>query len=100
MEPSGSVWLIPWAWDSGVELVVVGRHWPTDRAKRNRLLGYPIHMDGKLGERAKEVDEFAKQLVNRFGLVVSRVDERLTSVAAEESLGKKAKSKRAGKRKE
>lgn len=58
------------------------------------VLGYPIHMDGKLGQRAKEVDAFAKQLVNRFGLVVSRVDERLTSVAAEESLGKKAKSKK------
>tara|TARA_B100000212_G_scaffold188575_1_gene142191 strand:+ start:1103 stop:1537 length:435 start_codon:yes stop_codon:yes gene_type:complete len=58
------------------------------------VLGYPIQMDGKLGRRAKEVDEFAKQLVNRFGLSVSRVDERLTSFAAEESLGKQAKSKK------
>ena len=56
------------------------------------VLGYPIHMDGKLGTRAKEVDEFAKELTERFGLVVSRVDERLTSVAAEESIGKKAKT--------
>ena len=56
------------------------------------VLGYPIHMDGKLGTRAKEVDEFAMELTERFGLVVSRVDERLTSVAAEESIGKKAKT--------
>ena len=64
-----------------------------EQRRINRIvLGYPIHMDGKLGTRAKEVDEFAKELTERFGLVVSRVDERLTSVAAEESIGKKAKT--------
>jgi putative Holliday junction resolvase len=50
-------------------------------------------MDGTVGKRAKEVDHFVSQLKDEFGLPVSKVDERLTSLAAEEVLGKRAKPK-------
>ena len=52
------------------------------------IVGYPIHMDGTVGVRAIEVDRFIAELENTFKLSVFRVDERLTSVAAEEGLGK------------
>jgi len=57
------------------------------------VVGYPLHMDGEVGSRAKEVDSFAERLREKFGLPVSKVDERLTSLAAEEALGKKANPK-------
>ena len=51
------------------------------------IVGYPIHMDGTVGVRAKEVDVFIATLEKSFAMPVHRVDERLTSLAAEESLG-------------
>ena len=66
-----------------------------ERRKIDQLvLGYPIHMDGKIGKRAQEVDRFAEKLMEKFGLPVNRVDERLTSLAAEEALGKQAKTRK------
>ena len=53
------------------------------------IVGYPIHMDGTVGRRAKEVDLFIVGLEEKFNLPVHRVDERLTSLAAEEAMGKK-----------
>jgi len=58
------------------------------------VIGYPIHMDGKKGKRTEEVDHFITELKEEFGLVIHRVDERLTSHAAEQALGKKAKTKK------
>jgi putative Holliday junction resolvase len=58
------------------------------------VVGYPLHMDGKVGKRAEEVDQFIDRLSELFSLPVHRVDERLTSMAAEESIGKKAKTKK------
>ncbi|MGY8714413.1 MAG: Holliday junction resolvase RuvX [Verrucomicrobiia bacterium] len=51
------------------------------------VVGYPIHMDGTVGLRAKEVDVFIRNLEKSLALPVHRVDERLTSLAAEEALG-------------
>ena len=51
------------------------------------IVGYPIHMDGTVGVRAKEVEVFIATLEKSFAMPVHRVDERLTSLAAEESLG-------------
>jgi putative Holliday junction resolvase len=51
------------------------------------VVGYPIHMDGTVGLRAKEVDVFIGNLEKNLALPVHRVDERLTSLAAEEALG-------------
>ena len=58
------------------------------------VVGYPIHMDGEVGMRAKEVDTFITKLTQRFELPVHQVDERLTSVAAAESLSVKPKGKK------
>ena len=58
------------------------------------VIGYPLHMDGKVGKRAQEVDLFIRTLKKTFALPVHRVDERLTSLAAEETIGKKAKTKK------
>lgn len=57
------------------------------------VVGYPIHMNGEIGKRAKEVDVFIGKLESRFNLFVHRVDERLTSVAAEETVRKKKNQK-------
>lgn len=57
------------------------------------VVGYPIHMDGSIGKRAKEVDAFIEQLTKNFQLPVHRVDERLSSAAARESLQSKPKLK-------
>jgi len=61
------------------------------------VVGYPIHMDGEVGMRAKEVDTFITKLTQRFEFPVHRVDERLTSVAAAESLSVKSKGRKARK---
>ena len=42
------------------------------------VIGYPIHMDGVVGKRAKEVDTFISGLTENISLPVHRVDERLT----------------------
>ncbi len=62
-----------------------------DRCVSCFVIGYPLHMDGSVGKRAKEVDQFVSRLEDEFGLPVRKVDERLTSLAAEEALGKKVK---------
>ena len=58
------------------------------------VVGYPIHMDGEVGIRAKEVDSFILNINTKFGLPVFRMDERLTSVAAAESLSMKSKGRK------
>ena len=51
------------------------------------VCGYPLNMNGSVGFKAKEVDVFIATLEKSFAMPVHRVDERLTSLAAEESLG-------------
>jgi putative Holliday junction resolvase len=58
------------------------------------IVGYPIHMDGTVGVRAKEVDIFIKVLEKAFKIPIHRVDERLTSLAAEEAMGKQSVKKK------
>jgi len=53
------------------------------------VVGYPYNMDGSVGFKAKEVDAFIDELKTRHGLPVHRVDETLTSYAAESSIKKK-----------
>ncbi len=50
------------------------------------VVGYPYNMDGTVSAKAREVDGFIAELERRFGLPVHRVDERLTSYAAEEQI--------------
>ena len=58
------------------------------------VIGYPLHMDGGKGKRTDEVDQFVKILKANFALPIHLADERLTSHAAKEALGKNAKSKK------
>jgi putative Holliday junction resolvase len=43
------------------------------------VMGYPIHMDGHVGVRAKEVDRFIVLLQRFIAVPIERMDERLTS---------------------
>ena len=61
------------------------------------VVGYPVHMDGKVGKRAEEVDRFIDELEKHFQLPVHRVDERLTSEAARQTVGGKTTTKGADK---
>lgn len=59
------------------------------------IVGLPTHLDGAEHEMTARARRFARQLKGRFGLPVVLVDERLTSLAAEELL-REAKSRRRG----
>lgn len=50
------------------------------------VLGLPLLLNGKEGEMALEVKEFAKALEAVFSLPIQLWDERLTSAAAERAL--------------
>ena len=50
------------------------------------VLGFPKHMNNDIGERAQKSLEFRDMLVRRTGLEVIMWDERLTTVAAEQTL--------------
>lgn len=58
-----------------------------ERSATELVVGYPYNMDGSVGFKAQEVDGFIALLEERFGLPVRRVDERLSSHAAQQSLG-------------
>ena len=50
------------------------------------VLGYPINMDGSIGERAKITLLFKEKLEKEFGVEVVLMDERLTSVLSNQVL--------------
>lgn len=50
------------------------------------VLGFPKHMNNDVGERAEKALEFQAMLHRRTGLEVVMWDERLTTVAAEQTL--------------
>ncbi len=50
------------------------------------VIGLPRHLDGRLGAGAEEVLFWARELEERLGLPVHRVDERLTTLQAERVL--------------
>ena len=53
---------------------------------REIVLGLPLNMDGTQGERALKTLEFRDMLEKRTGIKVKMLDERLTTVAADEML--------------
>lgn len=57
-----------------------------DRNIEEIVIGYPLNMNGTVGFKAREVDQFIDRLDKRFHLPVHKVDERLTSHAVEEAL--------------
>lgn len=58
------------------------------------IVGYPVNMDGTHGYKTKEVDAFITKLEAQFHLPITRVDETLTSYAAESQLSAKRKGGR------
>ncbi|MEY4484023.1 MAG: Holliday junction resolvase RuvX [Verrucomicrobiota bacterium] len=62
---------------------------------REVVIGLPLRMDGHRGEASMRVDVFAEKLrkVLPHDVRIEMVDERLTSVAAERSLGLEGKQK-------
>ncbi len=50
------------------------------------VVGLPYSMNGELGFQARQVQKFAARLSSALGLPVEYVDERLTSVQAEQLL--------------
>ncbi len=46
------------------------------------VLGYPRHMNGDVGERARAAEQFGSLLEKRTGISVILWDERLTTVSA------------------
>ena len=56
------------------------------------VLGYPLSVEGDRTNRCDEVEVFAAELTRRFALPIEKVDEALTSQAADEFGGRKARS--------
>jgi putative Holliday junction resolvase len=50
------------------------------------VVGDPIHLNGSVGERAREARDFARELERRAGIPVVLQDERLTTVEAQRIL--------------
>ncbi|WP_030007276.1 Holliday junction resolvase RuvX [Picosynechococcus sp. NKBG042902] len=61
-------------------------HWIEQRHIQVLVVGLPYAMDGSLGKQAKQTQKFARKLAEAFGLPIEYVDERLTSVEAENQL--------------
>lgn len=56
----------------------------TERQVSQLVVGLPYTMDGELGFQARQVQKFADRLSKALQLPVEYVDERLTSVEAEQ----------------
>ena len=50
------------------------------------VIGYPLNMNFTKGPRAQKTDAFIDKLVQKFGLPVMKMDERLTTVAAHKTM--------------
>lgn len=50
------------------------------------LLGYPVNMNGTVGEKAREINNFKKLLNKNFTIPVSLWDERLSTSAVNKTL--------------
>jgi putative Holliday junction resolvase len=56
------------------------------------VVGLPYSMDGTIGPQARKVQKFARRLAGALQLPVEYVDERLTSLEAEELLKAEGRS--------
>ena len=50
------------------------------------VVGYPINMKGKNTLQTKKVDDFINFLEGNFDLTITKIDERLSSISAIQSL--------------
>ena len=67
-----------------------------DEQPTTLLVGLPLNMDGSYGEITVPAKQFAQWLVQRCDLPVHMVDERLTSIAANERLHERRPDRKAG----
>lgn len=51
------------------------------------VVGLPLNMDGSKGEKAAQIENLVQRLRKRFGIPIIPWDERLTSVAAQRTMG-------------
>lgn len=65
------------------------------RSVTDLVVGYPYNMDGSVGFKAREVDNFIGELEKTFKLPVHRIDERLTSHKMESDMGLSGRRERA-----
>lgn len=56
----------------------------TDRQVTRLIAGLPYRLDGTIGPQARETRHYAKRLAKALDLPLELVDERLTSIAAED----------------
>jgi len=62
------------------------QQWVQARQVQVLVVGLPYNMDGSLGFQAKQVQKFADRLGKALHLPIEYVDERLTSMQAEQLL--------------
>lgn len=60
------------------------QYWVKERHVQVLVVGLPYSIDGSLGFQAKSIQKFAEHLSEALNLPVEYVDERLSSVQAEE----------------
>lgn len=58
------------------------------------VVGMPRNMNGSIGPKGKEVEEFVRKLKTKTGLEVETWDERLTSVQSQKSMREMGTSQR------
>ena len=59
------------------------------------LIGYPLHLDGRVSEKAVAVDAFIRKLSDALpGMKIDRADEAYTSVQAAGFLAQRKKNRR------
>jgi len=68
------------------------RRWVTERQVQVLVIGLPYTMDGELGSQARQVQKLATRLERALDLPVEFVDERLTSVQAEQLIQSERKA--------
>lgn len=61
-------------------------HIVRQREATQLVVGLPYTLDGAIGNQARRVQKFTKRLAKTLNLPVTYVDERLTSVEAEQQL--------------
>ncbi|MGB3491333.1 MAG: Holliday junction resolvase RuvX [Elainellaceae cyanobacterium] len=67
------------------------RRWVTERQVQVLVIGLPYTMAGELGFQARQVQKFGSRLQQALALPVEFVDERLSSVQAEELIQSEGK---------
>lgn len=78
--------------DGGVDWKLVSQlieEWQPERL----VVGIPCHMDGSEHEMTRAARRFGNRLAGRYNLPVETVDERLTSIEAEQQLAESGHGK-------